>query len=154
MMKPVCDTQRTCTGNGDSLPALISTGVEDGCSVGQEEELEKKSEEKATELEIPCGIMTRVDQFLIRFSKWSSSGINQDRGLKLLQYSLWYLSRIVESMDGNVCADRSKALTKLSSNISMARYVFRFYGKTIKPKYTWSCCLFVMLSSNIARGSD
>ena len=61
-----------------------------------------------------------VDRFLGHYNKFVSSPTNQDRGLKLLHYTLWLLSVFWRK--------REDALKKLSGEILMGRYLLRLYG--------------------------
>jgi hypothetical protein len=61
-----------------------------------------------------------LDRFLVHYNKFIASGANQDKGLKLLQWTLWLFSRIYPS--------KKESLQKSSLDISFARYILRFYG--------------------------
>ncbi|CAB9509143.1 Peroxisomal biogenesis factor 11 (PEX11) [Seminavis robusta] len=61
-----------------------------------------------------------LDRFLQGYTKFMSPGINQDRGIKLLQYTLWMISYYYK--DKTVLRD---ALRKLCNELSFARYVLR-----------------------------
>lgn len=58
------------------------------------------------------------DQFLTNYVKFTSSALNTDRSLKLLQWTLWLASYI----------KKSQGLKKLSLDLSFARYALRLLG--------------------------
>lgn len=60
------------------------------------------------------------DIFLVHYNRFISSSANQDKGMKLLQWTLWLFSRIYPT--------RKAALNKTAGDISFARYILRFYG--------------------------
>jgi hypothetical protein len=153
-MDSECGTQtdKTCaTRSQNGVPQLIETGPDDGCvdkgenitghdTISQASPLPSRIDGQG---EAVPTIVRQVDGFLIKLSQWSSSTSNTDKGLKLLQYSLWFLSRVSERLQGNQCTPRTEALVKISSNISMARFVLRFYGelqqKCVDLSYTNIC---------------
>lgn len=61
-----------------------------------------------------------LDRLLVHYNRFIGSGANQDKGLKLFQWTLWLFSRVYPS--------RKAALIKTSGDISFARYLLRFYG--------------------------
>lgn len=61
-----------------------------------------------------------LDRFLVHYNKFIASGANQDKGLKLFQWTLWLFSRVYPS--------KKDSLQKSSLDISFARYILRFYG--------------------------
>jgi hypothetical protein len=63
----------------------------------------------------------KIDHILQAYIKNTSSAGNQDKILKVVQYSLWLLSRFYSK------ATRA-AFAKLSDEVSWARYVNRFLG--------------------------
>jgi Peroxisomal biogenesis factor 11 (PEX11) len=63
---------------------------------------------------------SRLDRFLQGYTKFMGPGIHQDRGLKLLQWTLWMFSYAYN--DKVVLRD---ALKKLYNELSFARYVIR-----------------------------
>lgn len=66
-------------------------------------------------------VSSKIDSILQAYVKFTSSAGNQDKLLKVLQYSLWLLSRLYAK------ATRA-ALEKLSDELCWARYVNRFLG--------------------------
>lgn len=63
---------------------------------------------------------SRLDKFLADYVQFTSSAVHQDRGLKLLQWTLW-LASIKKNK-------QSKGLRELSTHFSFARYALRLYG--------------------------
>ena len=59
-----------------------------------------------------------VDQWLQKYVQFTSSAFKQDKVLKVVQYSLWIISRYWGK----------EPLSKLSLEISWTRYVNRFFG--------------------------
>lgn len=59
-----------------------------------------------------------IDKFLVDYVKFTSSAINTDRSLKLMQWTIWLASYI----------KKSKGLQKLSTDLSFARYALRLLG--------------------------
>lgn len=79
----------------------------------------------------------RIDQWLIFYSKFVSTASNQDKVLKLLQWTLFVASVCVSKLqksnnehENNGVKRRNIAsgLSKLYGEISMARYVIRLLG--------------------------
>jgi hypothetical protein len=70
--------------------------------------------------EVAAVSKNKLDLFLVHYNKFVTSAANQDKGLKLLQYTLWLFSRIYPH--------KKKPLMKTSFDISFARYILRFYG--------------------------
>lgn len=64
-----------------------------------------------------------LDRLLQGYTKFMAPGINQDRGLKLLQYTIWMFSHALR--DRVLVRD---ALKKLYNELSFARYVLRLLG--------------------------
>lgn len=62
-----------------------------------------------------------VDVFLQYLVKFTSHAANQDKGLKLIQWTLLLWSKMYQNKT-------QQGLAKLSSDISFARYLLRFYG--------------------------
>jgi hypothetical protein len=67
-------------------------------------------------------ISTKIDRILQAYVKFTSSATNQDKILKVVQYSLWLLARFYSK------SYYRSALEKLSEEISWTRYVNRFFG--------------------------
>jgi hypothetical protein len=59
-----------------------------------------------------------IDKLLVDYVKFTSSAINTDRSLKLLQWTIWLASYI----------KKSKGLRKLYMDLSFARYALRLLG--------------------------
>ena len=66
---------------------------------------------------------SKIDRMLQAYVKFTSSALNQERCLKVAQYSLWMISRFYRNND-----TVRVALEKLSGNVSWARYITRFFG--------------------------
>jgi Peroxisomal biogenesis factor 11 (PEX11) len=66
---------------------------------------------------------SRLDRFLQGYTKFMGPGIHQDRGLKLLQWSLWMFSYY--ATNDNQKPILRDALKKLYNELSFARYVIR-----------------------------
>jgi hypothetical protein len=65
-----------------------------------------------------------LERFLVHYNSFIASAANQDKGLSLLQWTLWLVSQLHHQQN----ASRSQALRKLYFNISFCRYILRFYG--------------------------
>lgn len=64
---------------------------------------------------------SRLDSFLSGYVQFTSSAVHQDRGLKLLQWTLWLAS--LKSKSKN-----ESSLRKLYTHFSFVRYALRLYG--------------------------
>ena len=70
-------------------------------------------------------ISSRLDRFLSKYGTFSSSTFTADQGIKILQWSSWAISyATTKSNNVNI----SPSLRKLYNELSMARYILRFYG--------------------------
>mmetsp|Transcript_15427 Transcript_15427/g.28025 ORF Transcript_15427/g.28025 Transcript_15427/m.28025 type:complete len:316 (-) Transcript_15427:140-1087(-) len=65
-----------------------------------------------------------LDKVLATFGSFSGSTFTADQGLKILQWSSWAISYATQSKHKNL----SPSLRKLYNEVSMTRYVLRFYG--------------------------
>jgi len=63
-----------------------------------------------------------IDSFLQHTVKFTSSAANQDKGLKLFQWTLLLASKLFHSKN------KREGVAKVSTDISFARYLLRFYG--------------------------
>ena len=72
----------------------------------------------------PKRLVALYRSFLENYCRYASSASNQDKLLKVLQYSLLMIARFWLQKRGR----RSGALTKLSGEINWARYILRFLG--------------------------
>jgi hypothetical protein len=68
-------------------------------------------------------VAEKLEGFLKGYTGFMGKAVNQDRGLKLLQYTLWMFSHFYK--DRVVLRD---ALRKLYNELSFARYVLRLLG--------------------------
>ena len=70
-------------------------------------------------------ISSRLDNFLSKYGTFSGSTFTADQGIKILQWSSWAISyATTKSSNINI----SPSLRKLYNELSMARYILRFYG--------------------------
>jgi len=70
-------------------------------------------------------ISSRFDSFLSKYGTFSGSTFTADQGIKILQWSSWAISyATTKSNNVNI----SPSLRKLYNELSMARYILRFYG--------------------------
>lgn len=68
-------------------------------------------------------ISDKTELFLKGYTSFMDKGINQDRGLKLMQYTLWMVALYYK--DRVVIRD---SLKKLYNDLSFARYALRLFG--------------------------
>lgn len=87
---------------------------------GPGQQTSKPSSSKEKPLAVKRKSSFSLDVFLVHYNRFISSSANQDKGMKLLQWTLWLFSRIYPS--------RKDALKKIGGDISFARYILRFYG--------------------------
>ena len=66
-----------------------------------------------------------LDAFLAKWCEWSSKSYLTDRGLKLLQWTLWYLSHYYRNKKKEILGS---SLRKLYLDVSNTRYMLRLYG--------------------------
>jgi hypothetical protein len=77
---------------------------------------------KGPSRQTPLAISAKINRILQAYVKFTGSAANQDKILKVVQYSLWLLARFYSK------SYYRAALEKLSEEISWARYVNRFLG--------------------------
>jgi len=65
-----------------------------------------------------------LDRFLATYGSFSNLTFTADQGLKVLQWSTWAISYATQANKGSL----SPGLRKLYGELSMTRYVLRFYG--------------------------
>lgn len=72
----------------------------------------------------------RIDNCLKEFATFSSSTVHSDRGIKLMQYTLWFLSKASHLLTSDPLSHkvRSESLLKLQRELSTTRFILRFYG--------------------------
>jgi uncharacterized protein (DUF1800 family) len=68
-------------------------------------------------------LTTKIDQFLNAYVVYTSSAFQQDKCLKVLQWSAWLLGRYWPSARGGNPPQISKDLQTLYGEVSWARYV-------------------------------
>ena len=71
-------------------------------------------------------ISSRLDSFLSKYGTFSGSTFTADQGIKILQWSSWAIS--YATTKSNNVNNISPSLRKLYNELSMARYILRFYG--------------------------
>ena len=92
----------------------------DNSSTGTDSLLVEHPDQTTTKAIKPKDTRAFVDRLLQGYSSFMGPGINQDRGLKLLQYTIWMFSYAFR--DRVLVRD---ALKKLYNEMSFARYVLR-----------------------------
>jgi Peroxisomal biogenesis factor 11 (PEX11) len=70
-----------------------------------------------------CKLIHWMDRFLAHYVTFVSSAANQDKGFKFVQWTLWLFSRIYPKY--------KQSLLKRSWDISLARYLLRWYGMPV-----------------------
>uniref|UniRef100_A0A7S4RWV5 Uncharacterized protein n=1 Tax=Ditylum brightwellii TaxID=49249 RepID=A0A7S4RWV5_9STRA len=70
--------------------------------------------------------ISALDSFLQASVTFASNSYLTDRGIKLLTYTLWLLSRLTERYQKN--PELSPGLRKMYGDLSMVRYALRLYG--------------------------
>ena len=71
--------------------------------------------------------MAVIDRLLQGYTQFMGSALHQDRGIKLLQYTLWMVSYGLQKTGRDNVLVRD-GLKKLFNELSFARYVLRFLG--------------------------
>eukprot|EP00547_Thalassionema_nitzschioides_P004760 CAMPEP_0194222964 /NCGR_PEP_ID=MMETSP0156-20130528/34059_1 /TAXON_ID=33649 /ORGANISM="Thalassionema nitzschioides, Strain L26-B" /LENGTH=260 /DNA_ID=CAMNT_0038953937 /DNA_START=91 /DNA_END=870 /DNA_ORIENTATION=+ len=61
-----------------------------------------------------------LSNYLPHYNRFFASSANQDKGLKVIQWTLWLFSKVYSK--------KKKELYKTSIDISFARYLLRFFG--------------------------
>jgi hypothetical protein len=81
--------------------------------------------------------ISRTDSLLERYTRWASSSYNTDKGIKLIAYLTWLLSRLTtpisSSSDASCISITSNdnlaaGLRKIYSEMMMVRYALRLFG--------------------------
>ena len=70
---------------------------------------------------------SRVDHFLTVFGKFTEKSIYTERGIKLLQWTIWLISQLTKN-NQRLPKECSPSFRKLYSDLSNMRYILRFYG--------------------------
>lgn len=122
-------------GNGDYRSDLVeSTSSSRGKTIDEDDHVSHSRDadntyeetNKSKELPTPSATPpTTLDRFLATYGTFSSRTFTADQGLKILQWSSWAISYATQSNNGNVL---SPNLRKFYGEMSMTRYVLRFYG--------------------------
>lgn len=72
---------------------------------------------------------SRIDKFLSVFGQFSSQTLYSDRGIKLMQYTLWLVSKIfILDTNDPLSNHVSSSISNLQRDLSTCRYILRFYG--------------------------
>lgn len=91
----------------------------------------RKGEEKQNQKQKQDAIITTtrtfIDRIITKYAKFSSSSVFNERGLKLVQWVMWLCSQMTKN-NQRFHKELSPSLRKIYSDISMMRYVLRFYG--------------------------
>lgn len=74
---------------------------------------------------IPTPTSSKLDKFLATYGSFSGSTFTADQGIKILQWSSWAISYATQRTK---YTNLSPSLRKLYNELSMTRYVLRFYG--------------------------
>lgn len=68
-----------------------------------------------------------IDNFFIQYGKFTSKSLFTERGIKLVQWTMWLISQVTKD-NQRFSKDLSPSVRKVYSDLSMMRYVLRFYG--------------------------
>ena len=68
-----------------------------------------------------------IDSFFNLYGKFVDKSVFTDRGIKLVQWTMWLFSRLTAN-NKNIPGHLSPSLRKMYSELSMTRYILRFYG--------------------------
>ncbi len=71
--------------------------------------------------------LSRIDNFLNLYSKFTDKSMFTERGIKLLQWTIWLVSQLTKN-NQRLPKDFSPSFRKLYVDLSNMRYVLRFYG--------------------------
>ena len=105
--------EKSLDGNGDNIA--------DGSSCC--DDVHKRLVKQPTPKSTPTP-SSKLDKFLATYGSFSGSTFTADQGIKILQWSSWAISYATQTKHTNL----SPSLRKLYNELSMARYVLRFYG--------------------------
>jgi hypothetical protein len=72
-------------------------------------------------------ISKRIENFITLYCKFANNPNNTDRGIKIVQWTLWLISQITKN-DSRYNKHLSPSLRKFYSDLSLMRYVLRLYG--------------------------
>lgn len=120
--------QRKSTINGkgdDSPPDLLKSSSSDDANGVVDANDSNEETNRTTALPSPSNaiVPSKLDNFLATYGSFSGSTFTADQGLKILQWSSWAISYATRKKYKNL----SPSLQKLYSEVSMARYVLRFF---------------------------
>ena len=72
-------------------------------------------------------IKRQIDYFFNQYAKFTDKSLYTERGLKLVQWTIWLLSVLTKN-NQRFHQTLSPSLRKIYNDLSMMRYVLRFYG--------------------------
>ena len=75
----------------------------------------------------PSSCETKLDRFFTKYYTFTNSSVFTERGIKLLQWMVWLLSKLTKD-NQRFSKHLSPSLRKFYSELFMMRYVLRFYG--------------------------
>ncbi len=90
---------------------------------GQDDDATGMHIKTTDDAEVPSKRKNALDRFLIGYVEFMSNALYQDRGLKLMQWTLWLASKAYSKKSPG-----REALHKLSFDLSFARYALRLLG--------------------------
>lgn len=93
----------------------------------QNAKIKSCSESDSIILSSPPNQPCRLDSFLKSYCKWSSSAVLSERGIKLMQWSFWLISRVTKDRK-QFPKELSPSFRKVYSDLSIMRYFLRLYG--------------------------
>ena len=70
---------------------------------------------------------SKLDRFFAKYYKFTNSSVFTERGIKLVQWMVWLLSKLTKD-NQRFSKHLSPSLRKLYTDLFMMRYVLRFYG--------------------------
>ena len=103
--------EKSLDGNGDNTDGSSGSDVH------------KRLVKQPTPKSIPTP-SSKLDKFLATYGSFSGSTFTADQGIKILQWSSWAISYATQTKHTNL----SPSLRKLYNELSMSRYILRFYG--------------------------
>mmetsp|Transcript_14725 Transcript_14725/g.17929 ORF Transcript_14725/g.17929 Transcript_14725/m.17929 type:complete len:320 (-) Transcript_14725:1127-2086(-) len=100
-----------------------------GSTKEEEEKVDKLKQtgKSSTKSQLALVVPSFIDKFLQSYSKFTSKSTNTERGIKLLQWSVWLISQITKN-NPRFSKDTSPSFRKFYNDLSMMRFVLRLYG--------------------------
>ena len=106
--------------------SLDDNGNNTDGSSGDDDEGKRLAKQPTPKLaSIPTPTSSKLDKFLATYGSFSGSTFTADQGIKILQWSSWAISYATQRTK---YTNLSPSLRKLYNELSMTRYVLRFYG--------------------------